>query len=101
MGEVKENDSELQSRDKEKKSILLAAITLVIGIFSPVMISIFNMHSSVPDVYIQGMFWLYRQTDSVWVENGFSLMDSYTFMNAFPFLLFRIIPVIQIYKYWL
>ena len=100
MGMTKEESvSESLIVNQKKKSLIFTAIMLIIGLFSPVLISVFN-YGMMPDVFVQGMFWTYRQSSQGWYENGFSIIDSYMWMSMFPFLLLRMVPVSQIYRYY-
>ena len=102
MGEVEDDSvSESQIPTQKKKSLLFSMIMLIIGLFSPVLISVFNYNSSSPDVNIQGMFWMYRLTSSQYIAAGFSItIDPNSWIVMFPFLLLRIAPVSQIYRYY-
>ncbi|MGY5879780.1 MAG: hypothetical protein RTV31_05995 [Candidatus Thorarchaeota archaeon] len=99
MGEVKEESvSESESPNLKGKPQLFAAIMLIIGLFSPVLISVYN-YTMEPQVLIQGMFWIYSQS-SGWYDNGFSIVPPYSMISALPFLLLRMAPVSQIYRYY-
>jgi len=93
-----ESITESQIPDMHKKSLIFTAIMLLLGIFAPILISVFN-YSWQPTVIIQGLLWIYQQSPG-WYSNGFSIIDSYIMMSMFPFLLLRIVPVLQIYRYY-
>lgn len=99
MVEVEEESiTKSQIPDMHKKSLIFTAIMLLLGQFAPVLISVFN-YSRQPTVIIQGLLWIYQQSPG-WYGNGFSIIDSYIMMSMFPFLLLRIAPVLQIYRYY-
>ena len=100
MGEVEDDSvSESQIPTQKKKSLLFSMIMLIIGLFSPVLISVFN-YAMIPEVLIQGIFWTYRQSSYGWYENGFSIISPYVWMSIFPFFLLRMVPVSQMYRYY-
>ena len=100
MGAVEDDSiSESQIPDQKMKSLLFSAIMLIIGLFSPVLISVYN-YAMIPEVLIQGMFWMYHQSSYGWYENGFSIISPYLWMSVFPFILLRMVPVSQMYRYY-
>lgn len=99
MGEIKaEGVTKSESSNLTKKSQVFATIMLLIGLLSPVLISVYH-YTMLPEVFIQGMFWSYRQ-GSDWFDNGFSIYSPYLMIANFPFFLFRMLPVSQIYRYY-
>ena len=102
MGEVEEKSvSESQVPDSTKKSVLFSGIMLIIGLFAPISISAFNYNSSSPTVSIEGMFWMYRLTSSQYISAGFATtIDPNSWIVMFPFLLLRMVPVSQLYRYY-
>jgi len=85
----------------KKKSVLFTAIMLVLGIFAPIMIDAWNTNSSSPDVFIQGIFWMYRSNSSQYTAAGFYIIfDPSSWIGMFPFLVLRMIPAVQIYRYY-
>jgi hypothetical protein len=102
MGKVvEESVTESQVPEQTKKSVLFAAIMLIIGLFAPILIDAFGTNSPSPIVVIVGMFWEYRFTSSPYIPAGFALLiDSSSWTVMFPFLLLRMVPVRQIFRYY-
>ena len=99
MGETKEESvTKAESYDLTLKSRLFATIMLLIGLLSPVLISVYH-YTMLPEVFVQGMFWSYRQ-GSDWFDNGFLIYPSDLILAYFPLFLLRILPVFQLYRYY-
>ncbi len=99
MGEINEEGvTKSENSNLTKKSQLFATIMLLIGLLSPVLISVFH-YAMLPEVFIQGMFWSYRQ-GSDWFDNGFSIYPPDLIIANFPFVLLRMLPVSQVYRYY-
>jgi hypothetical protein len=86
---------------EKRKSKLIAAIMLLIGLFAPVMITVFNYGWTTPQISMMSMFWTYY-SESYYMSGlyGFSFIDPYAMFSMFPFLLLRMVPVSQIYRYY-
>jgi len=102
MGTVEdESVTESQIPDHKKKSVLFAVIMLILGLFAPILIDAWNTNSSSPDVFIQGIFWMYRFKSSQYIAAGFYIIfDSSSLIVMFPFFMLRMIPAVQIYRYY-
>ena len=74
-------------------------IILIIGLFAPIMITM-NFWGMDPQVDIQSMFWMYTQNPDISSFLGFYLNHVYALVSMFPFLLLRMVPVSQIYRYY-
>lgn len=98
MGDF-EQGNEDESAIHNPKSRLKAAIMLILGLFAPIMI-IMSFWGMFPAVNIQSMFWMYSTSPYMFSFFGFSLTPSYALFSMFPFLLMRMVPVLQIYRYY-
>jgi len=98
MGDF-EQENVVETTDHDPKSRTKAAILLIFGLFAPIMMMM-NTWGMYPDINIQSMFWMYDPSSYMPGFFGFSLIPVYAFTSMFPFLLLRIVPVSQIYRYY-
>ncbi len=95
----KESISESQTQAQQRFPLLIGAIMLIIGLLAPVMINVYDTEW-MSQIVIQGMFWMYSFSSSGPYDSGFSTIHPYAFASMFPFLLLRMVPVSQIYRYY-
>ena len=100
MGDFKEeNGSEFDPQGQKKKSRLIAVIILIIGLFAPIMMTM-NFWGMGFQFDIQSIFWMYSTNPYFPGFLGFYLTPVYSLVSIFPFLLLRMVPVSQIYRYY-
>jgi len=104
MGELEEADiSESDTLGEKRNSKLIAAIMLLLGLFAPLMITVFSYGWMTPQISIMSIFWVYY-SESYYMSSyfyGFSLNSPFAVFNMFPFILLRMVPVFQIYRYYI
>ena len=88
-----------ESATHNPKSRLKTAIVLILGLFAPIMMSMFN-YGWTNDLSIQSMIWMYNSSPYMFSFFGFSLIPPYAWASMFPFLLLRMVPVFQIHRYY-
>jgi len=98
MGDL-EQGNVVESTNHDNKSRSQAAILLILGLFAPIMLMI-NTWGMFQEINIQSMFWTYTQNSYMPSFFGFSLIQPYALSSMFPFLLLRMVPVSQIYRYY-
>ena len=98
MGDF-EQGTEVDSTNQGPKSRWQAVLLLILGLFAPIMM-IVSTWSTPPTIDIMSMFWMYSQYPYMPSNFGFSLIPSYALTVMFPFLLLRMMPVYQVYRYY-
>jgi hypothetical protein len=98
MGDF-EKGNEAESATHNPKPRLKAAIILILGLFAPLMMMM-SLWGMFPDINIQSIFWMYSTSPYYTSFLGFSLMPIWSLFSMFPFLLFRMAAVLQIYRYY-
>ena len=98
MGDF-DKGSVAESATHNPKSWLKTAIVLALGLFAPIMIT-YSFWGMFPEVIIQSMIWMYSTSPYMASFFGFSLIPPYAWASMFPFLLLRMVPVHQIYRYY-
>jgi len=83
----------------KQKSRMIAGITLLLGLFGPFMLTIYN-YSIVSQTIIQSMLWMYVGSGSMYPYQGFSIIPPYAWTSMFPIMILRFVPVLQIYRYY-
>ena len=86
--------------NRERKSTLITAITLLFGLFAPVAMMVYYYGSLY--IIVQSLFWTYSSYTSIYPNSysGFSMVPPAVYIMMFPFVLFRLVPVSQIYRYY-
>ncbi|MGY5858819.1 MAG: hypothetical protein RTU63_05580 [Candidatus Thorarchaeota archaeon] len=98
MGDFEQGTIE-ESVIHNPKARLKSVIILVLGIFAPVMATLM-LWDIVPEISLQSMFWMWRQTPYDISFYGFTLLDPYMLTSMWPFLLLRMAPVSMMYRYY-
>jgi len=84
---------------ENRKATKVAVIMLLLGLFSPFLI-IFQSYGYSWYLSIQSMLWMYTASGSMYPGQGFMLIPPYAWISMFPFVLLRLVPVSQIYRYY-
>lgn len=101
MGEFDEGSiSESHTQEEKRNSKLIAAIMLLLGLFAPVMMTMYSYGWMTPQVSIQSIFWMYYSDSYMYSVYGFTILPLYALFSMFPFMLLRMVPVSQIYRYY-
>jgi hypothetical protein len=98
MGDFEQGNA-VESTNHSPKSRSKAVILLIFGLFAPIMMMM-NTWGMFTEINIQSMFWMYSQSSYMPSFFGFSLIPLYAMTSMFPFLLLRMVPVFQIYRYY-
>jgi len=98
-GAERENEFESMIPIKKRKSQMITLIMLVIGLFAPFSLEIYN-YGSMSHIVFSSMLWMFRQSSYMNGYFGFSFPSLYSLSPMFLFLLLRMVPVSQIYRYY-
>ena len=86
-----------QNSGENRKPAKVAVIMLLIGLFAPFFIT-YQSYGYSWYLSIQSMLWMYYGSSGM--SQGFMLIPPYALPSMFPFLLLRLVPVSQIYRYY-
>jgi hypothetical protein len=93
------NVPESRIPEGHEKSLQIAVVVLLLGVLAPFMMSVFYFRWG-NEFVIMSMFWMYNQSTALIEPYGFSLIPLYALFSMLPFMLLRILPVYQIYRYY-
>lgn len=82
------------------KSKRIVGVTLLLGLFAPVLLTIY-LYGMTLQIMLQSLFWTYYYVpSSMFPYSGFNIMPPSAIIILFPFVLLRLVPVSQIYRYY-
>lgn len=84
---------ESQLPENSRKPVLIAVVMLLLGLFAPFLVTGYS-YEWMSQISIQSYLWTFSS------YGGFSLTPLYVLPVMFPLLLLRLVPVLQIYRYY-
>jgi hypothetical protein len=98
-GNEREKGSESPISEEHERIIPISMVVLILGVFAPFMMMVIEYRENT-EFAIMSTFWVYDQSNASIEPNGLSLIPAYMILAMLPFLLLRVIPVYQIYRYY-
>lgn len=88
-----------QNSGENQKSVGSAVVMLLLGLFTPLFV-IYRSYGISWYLSIQSIFWMYSAAPTYFPGQGLILLPLNGLVIIFPFILLRLVPVSQIYRYY-